>query len=264
MITRTRALFWSVVSLGIGALAYFLAVGSTVGQNTENSLLDASDFTVNPPAPLNLVSNMTVFGALALVSIIALWVHGIGRLLSVLFASGIALVSSQVLKESWLERPELVDFVTPNSFPSGHMTVFSVISAGLIWALPGRYRVLSAALAAVLLSTVSWQLLEFGWHRPSDVIGAQALTVCTFSLVSWIGPRGSKQAATTANTGRDGLNRMFGIILTLIGIVTVFGGLALIAASNSLSNDSLMLNAWETLLVGVSILSARTLAKVCP
>jgi len=72
-------------------------------------------------------------------------------------------------------RPELLDLDAQNTFPSGHMAVFAVLVAALLWAVPRTARAVLAVLGAGLLGVVSWQLLEFGWHRPSDLLGAQAL-----------------------------------------------------------------------------------------
>lgn len=259
--TRPRALLWALIALIVGAATYYLAVGNSFGQQAENEVLGASDFTVDPPAPLSLVSNLSVVIALGVIAAIALIVHGVLRTLSILFASVLALISSQILKESWLERPELVDFVTPNSFPSGHMTVFAVIAAGLIWAMSRKWRVLMIVAASSLMSFVSWQLLEYGWHRPSDIIGAYALTLCSFAIMSALGPRNTK---TNDRAGYGEVNRMFAIVFTMIAFVITLGGIALIFGAISLSNDALSLNAWGVTLVGLSMLTARTFAKICP
>lgn len=259
--TRPRALIWAVISLAIGAATYYLAVGNSFGQRAENEVLGASDFNADPPAPLSLVTNVSVLITLVVIAVIALWVHGFLRSLAIFLASSLALVASQVLKESWLDRPELVDFVTPNSFPSGHMTVFAVVSAGLIWALSRKWRIIMIIATSLLMSFVSWQLLEFGWHRPSDIIGAMALTLCSFALLSALGPR---QTKTQDRAGYGEVNRMFAILYTMIAFVVTAGGVALIFGAVSLTNDALSLNAWGVTLVGLSMLSARTYAKICP
>lgn len=259
--SRVRALGWAVFSLIIGALTYWLAVTNSLGQEAENSVLNASEFSTSPPAPLSLVSNITVIGSLIAIAIIALWVHGFWRAVSILFASVLSLVASQILKEAWLERPELVEFVTPNSYPSGHMTVFAVVSAGLIWAFPRSFRVLMMLLTSVLMSVVGWQLLEYGWHRPSDIIGALSLTLCAFALTSAIGPRTSKSGESRSYSD---LNRMFAILFTMIAIVVSVGGVVLLLSASAMHSDPLSLNAWATTLIGLSMLTARTMAKIAP
>lgn len=262
--SRTRALLWAVVALLIGALAFGIAVWSAAGQRAEDTVLGAADFTDNPPAPLSLVSTWSVIIALLVIAVIALWVHGIGRMLSILLAGGAALVASQLLKENWLERPELLEFASPNTFPSGHMTVFAVICAAMVWAVSRRVRMLVTALVSVLLGVVAWQLLEFGWHRPSDLIGALALTLLTFAVMAWIGPRGSRQRRNGEAAASSAPNRVFGFILALVGLVVSLGGSLLVFVAVTMRSDTLMLNAWEIVLVGASVLAARGYASVCP
>lgn len=263
--TRLRAMIWALFALVVGGLAYVIAVGSVIGQRAEESVLDASEFTTNPPAPLSLVSTPSIVVALIVIALIALWVHGIGRTLSILAASVIALVASQLLKETWLERPDLLDFASANTFPSGHMTVFAVVAAGVIWAVPRSAQIVVATVAALVLGAVSWQLLEFGWHRPSDLIGALALTLLSFALLAGIGPRRSKQSRAGMGARKlAGANRAFAAVLSIAGAIVVLGGLALVAAAVWLHSDALMLNAWEIVLIGASVLTARTFARVCP
>jgi hypothetical protein len=253
-----------VLALLIGALAYWLGVGSFFGQQAEASLLDASDFTTHPPAPLSLVSTATVLIALGVIGLITIWSHGVWRALMTVCAGAVAIVTSQLLKRSWLERPELFEFDAPNTFPSGHMTVFSVVAVGTIWAVRRGSRGLVTVLAAVMLSVVSWQLLEYGWHRPSDLIGSQALVVLVFAIAAAVGPRRSKRAGQEQSKALMMLNRATGVLLVIFGAAAILVGVVLVAAASSVQSAELMLKAGEILLVGVSVLSARTFAALSP
>jgi len=264
MAPRLRALFYAVFALIVGGLAYFLGVGSFLGQRAEASVLDGSAFEANPDGPLQFVSIPNLVIALAIIGLIAIWAHGLLRAISILAASSLAIVASQMLKERWLERPQLLEFDAANTFPSGHMTVFAALVAALIWALPRSARALAMVLSVVLLGIVSWQLLEYGWHRPSDLLGAQALVLLTFSLAAWLGPRKSRTGGLRGAAVTTAFQRVISIILTIVGIFLVLVALALAAVAATNHSDALMLNSGEVALIGASALTVRTLAKLSP
>lgn len=262
MSLRRRALIWALAAAALGVLAYLLGVGSLLGQRAEESVLEASAFTDDPPAPLSLVSPLAVVISVAAIAMVALWVHGIGRTVTVVLSASVSILASQLLKERWLERPDLLEFDAQNTFPSGHMTVFTAVAAALLWALPPRWRMIMSVPTVVLLGVVAWQLLEYGWHRPSDLIGAQALVVLVFAIAAWVGPHRSRAAHSKPTAAT--VNRIVGLGLTILGLVILLGGLLLVAFAAATRSDELMLNAGEISLVGVSVLVTRILAKLCP
>ncbi len=264
MAPRIRALLYALVALIVGGAAYVLGVGSFLGQRAEASVLDASAFEADPEGPLRLVSTTNVLIALVVIGLVALWVHGLARMLSILVVSSAAIIASQVLKERWLDRPQLWEFDATNTFPSGHMTVYAVLLGALIWALPVGARAVTTLGAAVLLGVVSWQLLEFGWHRPSDLLGAQALALFVFAIAAWIGPRGSRRGSKRSTAFAVTANRIMSAVLTISGVALVLGALVLVAIAASMHSDALMLNAGEIALIGTSALTVRTLARMCP
>lgn len=264
MTSRTRALLYAVFALVVGGAAYVLGVGSFLGQRAEASVLGASAFEEDPEGPLRFVTPMNVMIALVAIGLIALWVYGIARTMSILVASSLAILASQVLKERWLERPQLFEIDAVNTFPSGHMTVFAVLVGAIIWALPHWARSIAMLCSAVLLGIVSWQLLEFGWHRPSDLIGAQALAILTFALASWLGPRGSRRRVRQPGMVFTAFNRVVSIVLTISGIALVLGALVLVAIALASRSDELLLNSGEIALLGVGALTVRTLATLSP
>ncbi len=264
MTSRIRALLYAVFALIVGGAAYLLGVGSFLGQRAEASVLDASAFEADPAGPLRLVTPTNLIIALVAIGLIALWVHGIARTMSILVASSVAIVASQILKERWLERPELLEIDAANTFPSGHMTVFAVLVGAVIWALPNGARAIVMLISTVLLGIVSWQLLEYGWHRPSDLIGAQALALCVFAVASWISPRNSRRQSKRIGVGLAATNRVVSIILTIAGIALILGALVLVAIASATRSDELLLNAGEISLIGVGALTVRTLATLSP
>ncbi len=265
MSNRLRACIYACVALLVGVLAYLLGVGSFLGQWAESIVLNASAFDADPAGPLRLVSTTNLLIALIAIGVLALWKHGIFRAVSILAASSVALVASQVLKERWLERPELLEFEAANTFPSGHMTVFTVLVGALLWALPVSGRWVAMALSSVLLGVVSWQLLEYGWHRPSDLLGAQALAVLAFALAAAIGTQRSKRAAAGRRGGfNETAFRFMSVLMAIIGIVLVAGALGLVAIATATRNDALMLNSGEIALIGTGVLASSALARLCP
>lgn len=262
MISRLRALIYGLLAAGVGWLSYAFGVGSAAGQRAEASVLDASVFTTNPPAPLSLVSPLSIVLALGVLTVIAWISHGFGRGLSLfLFSSG-AILGAQVLKQELLKRPGLFELDAPNTFPSGHMTVFAVLAGGLIWAAPARWRGLAALIAATTMGTVSWQLLEYGWHQPSDLLGAQALAICAFALAAVLRlPRASRMVHMPG-TLSTAITMVSGVLLLLAGIALVLGGIAMAALAVAQSSDALMLSASDTALIGASALCARVLMTI--
>lgn len=248
---RGRAIWYLVFWSAIGIGSYVLGVRLGVGQAAEASVLDAAEFTYNPPPPLNLVSVPTVGIALLVVGLIALAAHGIRRAVVVTLVPVVAILASQALKLHLLTRPQLFELDALNTFPSGHMTVFTAISAALIWAVPTRIRAIVAVAGTALIGLAGWQLLAFGWHRPSDIFGAIALGTAAFALAAVLKPLTPRGAALGGGVVSIGL-AMVGWI-----IVVGAGALALFAGVNS--NSDLMLSAGEFGAIGTGALSVRSL-----
>lgn len=255
---RGKALVYAVIAALVGVAAYMVGVNSWLGQRAEASVLEASAFTAHPPAPLSLVSIPTLVIAFLILTALAWWAHGFIRALWILIFGFAAISASQLLKQELLVRPGLFELDLENTFPSGHMTVFTVLSAAFIWAVPRGARGVAAFVTAILMGTVGWQLLEYGWHRPSDIIGAQALGLLAFALAAFLRPvryrvRGETRRVTSA------LNRVLGVALSITGIALLAGGLLMMLMAGWYSSSQLMLAACEVAVIGVSCLCARAL-----
>ena len=248
---RRRALWALIFWAAIGIASYVLGVRNAVGQRAEESVLDAAQFTTDPPPPLNLVSIPSVAIALALVGIIAWASHGFRRALVVTVVPAAAILASQLLKLRLLTRPELFELDSANTFPSGHMTVFAAITAALIWAVPSRFRALVTLAGAGLIGAVGWQLLAYGWHRPSDVYGGIALALLAFASAALIRPATSRGTAV--------LGRSVAIGLALVGWITAAGAAALAAGAAAAANPDLMLSAGEFGGVAAAALAGRSM-----
>ena len=243
-------LFW----LTVGAAAYIFGVLSSTGQAVEDHVLAGSEFNTHPPAPLSLVSPFSIGVALVALGLVALWVHGIARALTVTLVPAVAIVASQLLKSEVLGRPDLLTLAAENTFPSGHMTVFATVVGAAVFALPRRIQAIAAVGGAVLLSVVSWQLLAFGWHRPSDVLGALALAGAGFAAVTLLTPLQRPPGVWLLRTASVGL-ALAGWLAAGVAIVLT------LLAWQSGSTD-MMLNAGQSGCIGLSLLAAHSLLRL--
>lgn len=248
---RGPAFTFALLALVTGGLSYAIGVLSSIGQQTEASVLSAAAFTTDPPPPLNLVSIPSLVLALLLVGGLALAVHGIRRACAVVFVPLVAIIASQLLKQQFLQRPGLFELDAPNTFPSGHMTVFAVLVGAILWAVPTRSRAVIALIGSGLLAVVAWQLVAFGWHRPSDVLGSLALGVFVFAFISIFSPG--------RHTAPAVFERPSSAILTVVGVIVLAGGLVLTVVSLWAGRSPLMLLAGEIVLAGSALLTTRAL-----
>lgn len=251
---RLRVLWILIFWVAVGVGSYVLGVLSQTGQLVEENALSASQYNTNPPAPLSLVSPLTIAVALIAIGLVALWVHGIYRTLVVTLVPAVAIVASQLLKSQVLGRPNFMDFNAVNTFPSGHMTVFTAIVGAAVLASPRWIRASVALAGAVLLGVVGWQLLTYGWHRPSDVLGALALGVASFAAVTLLSPLRPARGVILVRTVSIGL--------AFTGWIAVVGSLILTIVAYSLNSSGLMLNAGQGACIAVGMLAAHALLRL--
>ena len=92
-------------------------------------------------------------------------------------------MTTQLLKHSLFDRPDF-GLTTINSYPSGHTTVAvsSVLAAVLVAPPFLRHAVIAAGAFAATL--VGASTVVGGWHRPSDVIGALAVSLAWGAAVA--------------------------------------------------------------------------------
>jgi hypothetical protein len=88
-------------------------------------------------------------------------------------------VSSQVLKAQLAyDRPGGGGggfYVDAEAFPSGHATSSMSLAIALVIVVPVRLRPLAAVVGAAFSLAVSFSIVAFGWHFPSDVAGGYLL-----------------------------------------------------------------------------------------
>jgi membrane-associated phospholipid phosphatase len=123
-------------------------------------------------------------------------------------------VTTQLLKHVLLERPDL-GLGTLNSLPSGHTTVVaSAVGAAMLVAPRAGKPVI--ALAGGLATTLTGaSTVVAGWHRPSDVVAALAVSLVWTAVVALV-LRG--RAVPVVGTAAGALIGCAAALLVLIAI----------------------------------------------
>lgn len=86
--------------------------------------------------------------------------------------------TTQLLK-LLLIRPYFgVGFDLENSFPSGHATFAASLGIALIVVAPAGWRLAAAFVSTLWIASMGFTVVQLGWHRPSDVLGA--ICVCVW------------------------------------------------------------------------------------
>ncbi len=108
-------------------------------------------------------------------------------------------ITTQLLKHQVFDRPDL-GLGTLNSLPSGHTTVVaSAVGAALLVA-PGVSRPLIGLVGGFATTLTGASTIVAGWHRPSDVVAALAVSLVWTAGVAWL-LRGRPQSGTGSALG---------------------------------------------------------------
>jgi membrane-associated phospholipid phosphatase len=178
----------SVLLLVIG---YLVAVHTRFGQRIDTASLEGRtmDFAVQEAVgraldTVNVTSLVIATGALMVVAVLRRRPRlavGIGVL--VLGAN----VTTQVLKDV-LDRPRLLDGAPSlTSFPSGHATVAMSLALALVLVVPARLRVPVAVVGLAYAIAVGAATLTSAWHRASDVLGADLVSLAwAAGVAAWL------------------------------------------------------------------------------
>ncbi|MFJ3403197.1 phosphatase PAP2 family protein [Promicromonospora sp. NPDC090134] len=214
---------------------------------------------------LGVVSNSFVGLGLAVAVVLAL-ARGRWWLAAqvVILVAG-ANLTTQVLKHVVLDRPALLDIARAdiNTLPSGHTTVAASVAAGLLIAVPRRWRPLVALAGAGYTAATGVSTLIGQWHRPSDVVAAILVVlawsagVCALSSSSSLDePRTGAEPGTSGaagllllgavvcgalGLGALGSVRGYGWALPIGGDLTAYMGGALGVVAVTLGSFALML-----------------------
>lgn len=192
--TTGTALGAAMASSAVLVALVVICLHSTTGQHWDDSamrtVVAGRDTKLRVLSVLGYVSIgaiVIVVGGCALVALLR------GRVRLAIGAAVIvagANITTQALKHGLLERPDL-GLGTLNSLPSGHTTVAaSAVGAALLVA-PRPIRPLLALVAGLVTTLTGASTIVAGWHRPSDVVAALAVSLLWTAVVALFipGPR---------------------------------------------------------------------------
>ena len=190
------------------------AVGTASGQRLDQLTLSGSRGHEGRLAQLaelavGTVSMSVIIALLVLTTAIALLRRRPGLLVPLAALVLGANLTTQVVKHLLLSREVLGPGIEPtaNSFPSGHTTLAATAMIALVLA-SGRARPLIAPLGVLWSTAVGLGTLVNGWHRPSDVLGAVAVTATwTFLVLGLDGLRTRSLLRRAASPGARGRRR---------------------------------------------------------
>ncbi|MCZ4325128.1 phosphatase PAP2 family protein [Brachybacterium paraconglomeratum] len=210
-----RPLLSLLVAAVCGAAVVLMArgaVGTASGQRLDQLTLSGSrnhDGLLSRIAELAVetVSMPVIIALLALTAVVALLRRRPALLLPLASLVLGANLTTQVIKHLLVSREVLGPGIEPttNSFPSGHSTLAATTMIALVL-VAGRARPLVAPLGLLWSGAAGIGTLVTGWHRPSDVIGAIAVSAAWTFLVLGVDGlhtrRRLRHAAAHAGRGR--------------------------------------------------------------
>ncbi|MEH3034178.1 MAG: phosphatase PAP2 family protein [Aeromicrobium erythreum] len=220
---RPRALAAVVAGVSLTALVAVVALSTRAGQD-----LDGRAFYAVVVSRDSLVTVLSVLGRVSIAAVLAVVVVctlvALARRSVLLAVAAVGLVvganvTTQVLKRVVLDRTTF-DWDLPNSLPSGHTTavVAGVGALGLV--APVVLRPLLAPVGAFVVTLVGSSTVVAGWHRPSDVLAALAVTLAWTGVAALVagGPRDASGTRATVTVAGALLGAFAAtVVLVMIG-----------------------------------------------
>lgn len=176
---RVAASLTALVSIVLVWQVWQYFVASEAGQHLDQAALRGSDYgrgtlwALGEPV-LDVVSVSFVVLGLGTAMGIALLRRRWGLAVQVAFVVVGSNVTTQLLKKSVLDRPDLIGggWGVGNTLPSGHTTVAASVAVALLLAVPRAARPVVAVLGGTYTAATGVSTLIGHWHRPSDVVAA--------------------------------------------------------------------------------------------
>lgn len=191
--------------------AYWIFVHTPEGQLLENSVLGVTLATQQSWLVLGLISEENLLIAGIVIGLLGMARGKYRTTFRALAFLAVVNVAGQLLKRYFLNRPVLdLDLMIPahinNSFPSGHIIAFFSVMVALAMVLPLRGYLITLLLAVVVQNIATYDILQFGVHRLSDVIGSFMLSLGGLAVVLLLFPsdRESPDAYAGPHAGRAG------------------------------------------------------------
>jgi len=192
-----NALILGGIGLACAAVAYLLLDGTAFGQAWSDQAYLGSHLQPDyarrmETAWLHLITPITT-GLMCLVLI------GIGivrRIWLVGFIAAVGLGLATLISEALrmvLPHPDLatgyealMDGKTYQTFPSGHATIATATTLGLLLVSGPNWRTPVAIVGTFATTLVAAGTVAATWHRPTDALGGIAIAFAVFSLAAWI------------------------------------------------------------------------------
>ncbi len=226
---------WTILAClaGVGLL-WIVFVHTAAGQELDNAILisrtaDPVDVVLAHLDTLELITVTSV--AVGCVGLVLVGVFR-GRFLLGLSAAmsvGLASLTSEALKRI-IERPELADTtyaISPNSFPSGHVTIATSLALGFILVTPHRWRTPTAIGGALWTIWQSTAVVAAGWHRPSDAAAGTLVALAWAAVAVLVLARLHHIAESAARFGRVERSSRWVAAVLLVVAATLTGSLLL-------------------------------------
>ena len=225
-LTPTRYIGAALLCVVAFVVLYLFFVRDVAGQAIDqlafNGAEDGSTGTTVTRRLLDLIPSVMVAVGAIVSLVIAMVRRAWFPLVVGVSAAMAAVVTTQLLKNVFLTRPELgVDGYIPNSFPSGHTTVAAASALVVFLVASAHTRWLAGTIGAAFAVAAGVSTLVSLWHRPSDVIAALLVVAFWGCVAGAVLTRagGRQRTARTPTPARVGLKLQTGIAV-LAGIVT--------------------------------------------
>lgn len=228
--SQVTSFVWSALLLAAMAGVYLVAVRTSWGQARDEQAfltLRGTGATADVPHVVGLGSVTDIrLWVVSVALIIGLGLLARRRLsiVALLALPVIAILVTQFLRDELLMRPDFSGLSwAANTFPSGHAAAAAGCVAAIVRAAPRKLAPVLAVAGVGWLTLVSQDLMVWGWHRPSDLMGSILLAAALMHLVP-----GSPARPGVPATTRLG-------IAAITAVVAALGPLAWAVATDHLA-----------------------------
>jgi membrane-associated phospholipid phosphatase len=226
---RVAASLTALVSAVLVWRVWEFFVATPAGQHLDQAALRGADYgqgtlwSLAEPV-LDVVSVTFVVLGLGTAMGIALLRRRWGLAVQVAFVVVGSNVTTQLLKKSVLDRPDLIGGWTgANTLPSGHTTVAGSVAVALLLAVPRAARPAVAVLGGAYTVATGVSTLVGEWHRPSDVVAAVLVVTAWTALALALTPSSALDEPAGRGSGAYPGSVVVAAILVVGGVVAALG-----------------------------------------
>jgi PAP2 superfamily protein len=234
-----RLLLGAVVCAILLIAGYFILVGTAWGRQLDDEALLGRNALSRKV--INLDSHILehVRPAALLLTAVVLFVIAVGRrcvLVGIIAVAGFgcAVLGAEVLKAVLPWRPLvpmdvlLRSELQTGTYPSGHATIGTSLALSLLFVSSSRWRPWLAVAGGCVSAAFATGVLFAGWHRPSDALGALALSGFSMSMAAAFAIRvRGRPRSPSAHSGRAVFGSVASGILVAAATWLIAAGAAL-------------------------------------